>query len=64
MTRKQLYEIIEIDEGTNVWSHLYDVFMFLTIILSVVPLMFWEHHPYFTYLEAFTTTVFIIDYIL
>ncbi len=64
MTRKQLYEIIEIDEGTNVWSHLYDVFMFLTIILSVVPLMFWEHHLYFTYLEAFTTTVFIIDYIL
>ena len=64
MTRKQLYEIIEIDEGTNVWSHLYDVGMFIIIILSVVPLMFWEHHLYFTYLEFFTTTVFIIDYFL
>ena len=64
MTRKELYELIEIDEGSNVWSHLYDVVMFIIIILSVVPLMFWDHHPYFTYLEAFTTTVFIIDYIL
>ena len=64
MTRKELYELIEIDEGTNVWSHLYDIIMFIIIILSVVPLMFWEHHQYFTYLEAFTTTVFIIDYIL
>ena len=59
MTRKQLYEIIEIDEGTNVWSHLYDVSMFIIIIL-----MFWEHHRYFFYIEVFTTTVFIIDYIL
>ena len=64
MTRKQLYEIIEIDEGTNVWSHLYDVSMFIIIILSVVPLMSWHYHRYFFYIEVFTTTVFIIDYIL
>ena len=64
MTRKEIYEIIEIDRGTNVWSHLYDVFMFITIILSVVPLMFWEYHKEFLYLEIFTTIVFIIDYIL
>lgn len=35
MTRKQIYEIIEKDDGSNVRSHLYDVFMFFTIILSV-----------------------------
>lgn len=64
MTRKQIYEIIEKDDGSNVWSHLYDVFMFATIILSVVPLMFWDHRPIFTYIEIFTTTIFIIDYIL
>ena len=64
MTRKQIYEIIEKDDGSNVWSHLYDVFMFVTIILSVVPLMFWDYYPIFTYIEIFTTTVFIIDYIL
>lgn len=42
MTRKQIYEIIEKDDGSNIWSHIYDVFMFCTIILSVVPLMFWD----------------------
>lgn len=64
MTRKQIFEIIEKDDGSNVWSHLYDVFMFVIIILSVVPLMFWDYHPIFTYIEIFTTTIFIIDYIL
>ena len=61
MTRKQIYEIIEKDDGSNVWSHLYDVFMFVTIILSVVPLMFWDYRPIFIYIEIFTTTIFIID---
>ena len=64
MKRKQIYEIIEKDDGSNVWSHLYDVFMFVVIILSVVPLMFWDYRPIFTYIEIFTTTIFIIDYIL
>lgn len=64
MTRKQIFDIIEKDDGTNVWSHLYDVCMFIIIILSVVPLMFWEYHRVFFYIEVFTTTVFIIDYIL
>ena len=64
MTRKQIYEIIEKDDGSNVWSHLYDVFMFGCIILSVVPLMFWEDYPIFWWIELFTTTVFVMDYIL
>ena len=45
MTRKDIFVIIEKDDGTNVWSHLYDVFMFCTIIISVVPLMFWDEYP-------------------
>ena len=64
MTRKDIYTIIEKDDGSNMWSHIYDVFMFCTIILSVVPLMFWDDYPIFKYIEIFTTTVFIIDYIL
>ncbi len=64
MTRKEIYEIIEKDDGSNIWSHIYDVFMFCCIILSVVPLMFWDDYPIFWYIEFFTTTVFIIDYIL
>lgn len=64
MTRKEIYQIIEKDNGSNLWSHVYDVFMLVMIILSVVPLMFWEEYPVFRYIEIFTTTVFIIDYML
>lgn len=64
MTRKEIYTIIEKDDGSNIWSHIYDVFMFCTIILSVVPLMFWDDYPIFRYIEIFTTIIFIIDYVL
>ena len=64
MTRKQIYQIIEKDDGSSFWSHIYDVFMLCMIILSVVPLMFWEEYPVFKYIEAITTAVFIIDYLL
>ena len=64
MTRKEIYAVIEKDDGTNIWSHVYDVFMFCTIILSVVPLMFWDDYPIFKYIEIFTTMIFIIDYVL
>lgn len=64
MTRKEIFAIIEKDDGSNIWSHIYDVFMFCTIILSVVPLMFWDEYPIFWWIEVFTTIVFIIDYIL
>ena len=64
MTRKEIFTIIEKDDGSNIWSHIYDVFMFGCIILSVVPLMFWDEYPVFRWIELFTTTVFIIDYIL
>lgn len=64
MTRKEIYAIIEKDDGSNIWSRVYDVFMFWCIILSVVPLMFWNNYPIFVWIEVFTTAVFIIDYIL
>ena len=64
MTRKNIYTIIEKDDGSNVWSRAYDIFMFCIIILSVVPLMFWEEYKIFWYIEIFTTTIFIVDYIL
>ena len=64
MTREQIYQIIEKDDGSSFWSHIYDVFMLCMIVLSVVPLMFWEEYPVFKYIEAITTAVFIIDYLL
>ena len=51
MTRKVIFTIIEKDDGSNIWSHIYDVFMFVVIILSVVPLMFWDYRQLFTYIK-------------
>lgn len=33
------------------------------IILSVVPLMFWDEPPFFWWIELFITTVFVMDYV-
>lgn len=64
INRKKIFEIIEKDDGSNIWSKVYDVFIFVVILLSVVPLMFWKEYPIFKWIEVFTTTIFIIDYIL
>ena len=64
INRKKIFEIIEKSNGSNKWSRVYDIFMFCVILLSVVPLMFWENYPIFKWIEIFTTTVFIIDYVL
>lgn len=64
MNRKKIFELIEKSDGSNVWSRIYDIFMFVTILVSVVPLMFWDEYPIFKWIEIFTTSVFIIDYVL
>lgn len=45
-------------------SRIYDYFMLLMIITSVVPLMFIEDYPIFRIIEIVTVSVFIIDYVL
>lgn len=64
MTRKQIYTIIEKDDGSNVWSYIYDCFMLVMIVISVVPLMFWTYHTLFWWIEIGTTVIFIVDYLM
>lgn len=64
MSRKQIYQIIEKDDGSSFWSHIYDMFMLVMIVASVVPLMYWEEHPAFQWIELLTTAVFVVDYLL
>lgn len=45
-------------------SRIYDYFMLLMIITSVVPLMFVNDYPIFRIIEIVTVSVFIIDYVL
>lgn len=45
-------------------SRIYDWYMLVMIIASIVPLMFIEDYPIFRIIEIVTVTAFIIDYIL
>jgi voltage-gated potassium channel len=61
--RNRLYQIIE-PASDNLPSKIYDFFIMLTIIVSVVPLAFKEDHIAFDIIEYVTVSIFIIDYLL
>lgn len=46
------------------YSRIYDWYMLVMIIASIVPLMFIEDYPIFKVIEIITVTAFIIDYFL
>lgn len=62
--RKRIYEIIEIAEGEDRLSQLYDALMFLSIIISIIPLAFKETKPSFIMIDQITAAIFVVDYIL
>ncbi len=63
-TRAQIYDIIEKDSHNSITSKVYDVFMLIVIILSIVPLMFTVELPWFKAMDRATTIIFIVDYVL
>lgn len=64
MTRKTLFQIIEPHQKENAIEKAYDVFMFLTIIDSLIPLTTKSHTGIFMWLDFVSTIIFIIDYLL
>ena len=64
MTRKTLFQIIEPHQKENAIEKAYDVLMFLTIIVSLIPLTTKSHTGIFMWLDFVSTVIFIIDYIL
>ena len=64
MARKTLFQIIEPHQKENAIEKAYDVFMFLTIIVSLIPLTTKSHTGIFMWLDFVSTIIFIIDYIL
>lgn len=65
--RERLFEIIERGNKSDRMSQIYDLFMLLCIIMSIVPLAFRqrviENNQWLIYAELFTTFIFILDYI-
>lgn len=64
MTRKILFQIIEPHQKENAIEKAYDVLMFLTIIVSLIPLTTKSHIGIFIWLDFVSTVIFIVDYIL
>ena len=64
MIRKALFQIIESHQKENAIEKAYDVLMFLTIIVSLIPLTTKSHTGIFMWSDFVSTIIFIIDYIL
>lgn len=61
--RKKIYDLIE-PSKSSVWSNIYDVFMIILILCSIVPLAFREERPLFDLLDKIAVSFFILDYLL
>lgn len=62
--RKRLFEIIEKSDGNNKLSSIYDVFMLVIILLSLIPLAFKNFTYSLILIDKFCVSIFILDYIL
>jgi len=62
--RQKIYNIIENKEEKNIIGIAYSIIMLLSIIASVIPLMFVQYFPIFQQIEDVTVSFFILDYIL
>lgn len=62
--RRKIYEIVEKANDNNNVSHLYDVFMIISIFLSMIPLAFKQQTKLLIIIDRVTVIIFIIDYIL
>ncbi len=62
--RRKIFNIIERSDGHNKASSVYDIFMIIIIVVSLLPLAFKEVPELFVWVEWITTSIFILDYIL
>lgn len=61
--RQRLFEIVEVSKDDDKASEIYDLFMLLTIVCSIIPLAFVKANPVFDIIDKVTVTIFIIDYL-
>ena len=62
--RKRIYEIIAIAKTGDKSSLVYDRFMLVCIIGSIIPLCFKQTSMLFQWIDIVTVAVFIVDYLL
>lgn len=62
--RRRLFEIIEVAEEKDLLSKLYDIFMMIVIVLSLVPIALKSTDGILSKIELISTIIFVVDYIL
>lgn len=62
--RRRIYEIIELSDGQDRLSGVYDTFMLVLIVLSLVPLAFKSENLLFHIIDKLSLYVFSFDYLL
>lgn len=62
--RKRIYEVIEVSDGSDKLSRIYDFFMMSVIIASLIPLAFKTDYFAFKVVDKICVIIFIIDYLL
>lgn len=62
--RKRIFEIIETAQEDDRLSNVYDVFMMVVIVASLVPLAFKGENRVFFWIDKVSVIFFIIDYLL
>ncbi len=62
--RRKIFDIIEPSQNDNVLSSIYDCFMIIVILLSILPLCFKQTNNVFTAIDTICLVVFVIDYLL
>ena len=61
--RKRIYEILEVSENGDRLSHAYDIFMIVTIFVSLMPLTVKDAVLFWIWTERITTLIFLVDYV-
>lgn len=64
MFQKELYDIINVNDRHRILSHIYEWYMLVMILASIIPLMFVSECRLFYVIEVVTVSSFIVDYFL
>lgn len=62
--RERIFEIVELSNGNDKISGIYDIIIMCAITISLIPLMFKETNVLFTVVDYITVSIFAIDYVL
>ena len=64
MIRQRIYDIVELKEVNSLASRLYNQFMLILVVISMLPLAFKEDYAIFAITDIVVVSVFIVDYLL